>query len=88
MASSGLSPSEGGGGEPSLHHRNRDYCANGAAVHYEQYDALSHIWSVPIWLPNAIAWINPRFVGVPASTNCASIAPGNSLAPIPEPLSP
>ncbi|HEU4360901.1 MAG TPA: lipase family protein, partial [Mycobacterium sp.] len=63
----------------------RDYCAKGTRVHYEQYDALSHIWSIPIWLPNAIAWINRRFAGLPASENCASITPGNALAPIPEP---
>jgi hypothetical protein len=28
----------------------RDYCAKGTKVHYEEYKALSHIWSVPIWL--------------------------------------
>lgn len=64
----------------------RDYCARGVAgVHYEQYDALSHIWSIPVWLPKAIAWINRRFVGLPVKGNCASIAPGNPLEPIPEP---
>ncbi|MGH3561155.1 MAG: lipase family protein, partial [Mycobacterium sp.] len=63
----------------------RGYCANGTKVHYEQYDALSHIWSIPIWLPNSIAWINRRFAGLPASENCSSIAPGNALEPIPEP---
>ena len=61
----------------------RDYCAKGAKVHYEQYDALSHVWSLPIWLPNAIAWIKQRFAGLPAPQNCSSIAPGNSLEPIP-----
>lgn len=63
----------------------RDYCAKGVVVHYEQYDALSHIWSVPIWLPNAIGWTNRRLVGQPTSGNCGSIAPGNPLDPIPEP---
>jgi hypothetical protein len=62
----------------------RDYCAKGTKVYYEQYDALSHIWSIPIWLPNAIAWVKGRFAGLPAPENCASIAPGNSLAPIPQ----
>ncbi len=63
----------------------RDYCAKGTTVHYEQYDALSHIWSVPIWLPNAIAWIKQRFAGLPAPQNCSSIPEGNPLTPIPVP---
>lgn len=63
----------------------RGYCDNGVTVHYEQYDALSHIWSVPIWLPNAIGWTHRRFAGQSVSGNCGSIAPGNPLNPIPEP---
>jgi hypothetical protein len=61
----------------------RGYCAKGTKVHYEQYDALSHTWSIPIWLPNSIAWIKQRFAGLPAPQNCSSITPGNSLDPIP-----
>ena len=34
----------------------RDYCAKGTKVHYEEYKALSHIWSVPIWLLDSITW--------------------------------
>jgi Secretory lipase len=63
----------------------RGYCAKGTPVHYEQYDALSHITSIGIWLPNSIAWIAQRFAGLPAPQNCSSIPPGNSLAPIPVP---
>ena len=65
----------------------RDYCARGTKVHYEQYDALSHIWSVPIWLLDSIAWIKQRFAGVPAPDNCSSIPKGNPLTPIPTPKS-
>jgi hypothetical protein len=65
----------------------RDYCAKGTKVHYEEYKALSHIWSVPIWLLNSIAWIKQRFDGVPAPENCSSIRKGNSLKPIPTPKS-
>jgi secretory lipase len=61
----------------------RSYCAKGTAVYYEQYDALSHITSVPIWLLNSIAWIKQRFAGLPAPHNCSSIPPGNPLKPIP-----
>ena len=63
----------------------RDYCAKGTTVHYEQYDTLSHIWSVPIWLVNSIAWIKQRFAGLPAPQNCSSISEGNPLKPIPVP---
>jgi Secretory lipase len=63
----------------------RDYCARGTKVYYEEYKALSHIWSVPIWLLNSIGWIKHRFAGLPAPENCSSIAEGNPLTPIPTP---
>lgn len=63
----------------------RQYCAKGTKVYYEQYDALSHIWTVPVWLADSIAWTKERFDGVPAPENCSSIAPGNPLEPIPKP---
>ena len=63
----------------------RDYCAKGTTVHYEQYDMLSHIGSVPIWLVNSIAWIKQRFADLPAPQNCSSISEGNPLKPIPVP---
>jgi hypothetical protein len=66
----------------------RDYCAKDVTVYYEEYAALSHIWSVPIWLHNATGWIKQRFAGLPAPQNCSSIREGNSLAPIPVPPAP
>ena len=63
----------------------RTYCAKGVTVYYEQYDALSHITSVGIWLVKAIDWVKDRFAGQPAPENCSSIPPGNSLDPIPRP---
>jgi len=66
----------------------RDCCAKGTKVYYEQYNALSHIWSVPIWLLNSIAWIKHRFAGLPAPENCSSIPEGNPLKPIPVPPAP
>jgi hypothetical protein len=65
----------------------REYCAKGTKVHYEQYKSLSHIWSVPIWLLNSIAWITQRFSGLPAPENCSSIKEGNPLTPLPTPMS-
>lgn len=61
----------------------RQYCSDGAKVTYRQYDLLSHVSAVPLWLPEAIAWLNQRFAGKAAPNNCATISPGNSLAPLP-----
>ena len=63
----------------------RDYCRAGVKVQYQQYDLTSHVTTVPLWLPAAIAWLNGRFSTQPAPQNCSGIAPGNSLAPIPQP---
>ncbi|MFT4049280.1 MAG: lipase family protein [Solirubrobacterales bacterium] len=58
----------------------RQYCSAGVKVQYNEY-ALSHFTSVALWLPQAIGWLNDRFNGSSAPSNCGSIAPGNSLAP-------
>ncbi|HTX96633.1 MAG TPA: lipase family protein [Mycobacterium sp.] len=60
----------------------RGYYANGATVWYEQYDECSHISSLLIWIPHAIAWIKQRFAGVTAPQNGSSIPQGNPLDPI------
>jgi hypothetical protein len=62
----------------------RQYCAAGVKVQYRQYDALSHVTSAVPWLGEAVPWLQARFSGLPAPQNCASIAPGNPLDPIPE----
>lgn len=59
----------------------RKYCRQGVTVQYRQYP-LSHFTSVATWLPEAYAWLLARFEGVAAPDNCASIKPGNSLAPL------
>ena len=62
----------------------RGYQKRGATVWYEQYDELSHISSLFLWLPNSITWIKQRFAGDPPPQS-ASIDPGNPLDPIPAP---
>ncbi|HEY9310721.1 lipase family protein [Williamsia sp.] len=59
----------------------RKYCDAGLSIQYDQYDALSHIPAAAVWIPGALAWITDRLGGKPAPSNCADIAPGNSLAP-------
>jgi hypothetical protein len=64
----------------------RLYCSHGTAVQYTQFDNLSHTLTAAFFLPGAISWLNQRLDGgTPAPENCATIAPGNSLAPIPMP---
>jgi len=57
----------------------RKICASGDSVDYQQYD-LSHVTSVPQWLPQATVWVLDRLAGDAIPNNCSSIAPGNSLA--------
>lgn len=64
----------------------RDYCARGVAVQYGQSDALSHVpAAVLAWIPETLLWVNDRFAHRTPPQNCAGIAPGNSLAPLPAP---
>jgi hypothetical protein len=63
----------------------RQYCAKGVAVQYNEFATLDHIGTAVAWVPAAYAWLTSRFLGLPAPNDCATIAPGNSLAPIPVP---
>ncbi|MGO1068794.1 lipase family protein [Lysobacter sp. CA199] len=62
-----------------------EYCARGVKVQYGQSELLSHVGAAAAWIPETLLWINDRFAGRRAPQNCAWIAPGNSLAPIPAP---
>ncbi|WP_243654937.1 lipase family protein [Nocardia alba] len=58
----------------------RQYCATGnRQVEYHEYSDLSHIPTLGVWGLGMTAWINDRFAGVPAGSNCDAIAPGNPL---------
>ncbi len=59
----------------------RQFCADGTPLVYRQYDLLSHFTAVAAWLPEALTWLQARFSSAPVRSNCASIAPGNSLEP-------
>ncbi|MEU5438303.1 lipase family protein [Streptomyces sp. NPDC020719] len=67
----------------------RQYCATGgSAVKYSQYDLLSHTGATLAWAPVALGWLNDRFAGRTAPSDCGRISSGNSLAPEePAPLS-
>ncbi|MER7666883.1 lipase family protein [Kitasatospora sp. NPDC096128] len=60
----------------------RQYCATGTSpVGYQQYDLLSHFGVPVVWAPQALGWLNDRFAGHPAPSDCGHIPAGNSLAP-------
>lgn len=61
----------------------RQFCNKGTKVQYSQY-LLGHIGTAVPWIAEAMTWMNSRFLGLPAPSNCSSIEPGNSLAPIAE----
>lgn len=62
----------------------RQFCERGTKVEYREYPRDSHVTSLSKWIPSATSWLKARWGGAPAPENCASIAPGNSLDPIPE----
>lgn len=60
----------------------RQYCSTGApAVKYTQYDLTSHIPTVPLWAPTALGYLNDRFAGKQAPSDCGHIPAGNPLTP-------
>ncbi len=60
----------------------KQYCATGGTVDYQELTGLSHVPAAVPWLAEALPFLAARFAGASAPTNnCASIAPGNSLAP-------
>jgi hypothetical protein len=60
----------------------RQYCATGdGSIKYDQFDLLSHTGAAAPWAPLAVAWLNDRFAGKAAPSDCGRIAPGNALTP-------
>ncbi|WMX48543.1 lipase family protein [Streptomyces roseicoloratus] len=60
----------------------RQYCATGnPAIAYDQYNLLSHFGAPLVWAPTALGWLDDRFAGRPAPSDCGRIPAGNSLAP-------
>jgi hypothetical protein len=60
----------------------RQYCATGnTSIKYAQYNLLSHVGTAVPWAPAALGWLNDRFAGKTAPSDCGRIPAGNSLAP-------
>ncbi|UPK74727.1 lipase family protein [Nocardioidaceae bacterium SCSIO 66511] len=59
----------------------RQYCSDGATVKYKQYNLLSHVPTALAWAPTAMGWLDDRFAGTRAPSDCGSIPKGNPLTP-------
>ncbi|MFE9410560.1 lipase family protein [Streptomyces sp. NPDC006704] len=60
----------------------RQYCDTGnKSVKFQQYGAFSHVGAIVPWAPQALGWLNDRFAGRAAPSDCGRIPAGNSLAP-------
>lgn len=72
------------GDEEALAH---EYCRRGVPVTFQEYPGLPHADAAVPWEASAFTFLGSRFAGLPAPNGCATIGPGNSLAPLPEPSS-
>ncbi|WP_280434401.1 lipase family protein [Nocardia carnea] len=61
------------------------HCRRGVSVTYARYPHHDHIAAFARFQAEAAQFLADRFAGIPPTTNCASIGPGNSLAPVPIP---
>ncbi len=59
------------------------YCRQGLPINFQIYQKSSHTAAGLQFLPQAMLYLQQRFAGVAPTNNCASIPPGNSLAPLP-----
>jgi pimeloyl-ACP methyl ester carboxylesterase len=59
-----------------------EYCHQGVTVYFEELQHANHDDAGAAFFPQAIEYLQSRFAGAPAPDNCASIRPGNSLAPV------
>jgi len=61
------------------------YCQRGLPVTFSVYSGLPHADAAVPFEAEALAFLESQFNGLPAPDGCASIGPGNSLAPLPQP---
>lgn len=63
------------------------YCQRGVPVTFTVYPFLPHSDAAVPFEAQALAFLEGQFNGAAAANGCASIGPGNSLAPLPQPAS-
>lgn len=60
----------------ALAHR---YCGAGTPIVYREYPIASHVMAGVPYALETVGWVNDRFAGVPAPSNCGTYPPGNDL---------
>ncbi len=63
------------------------YCERGVAVQFNAYSGDNHDQAGVPFEEGAATFLSERLAGLPVANGCASIGPGNSLAPVPIPRS-
>lgn len=61
------------------------YCHSGVPVTFDVFKGLPHAEAAVPFEIDALSFLEGQFNGLPAPNGCASIGPGNSLAPLPQP---
>jgi hypothetical protein len=64
-----------------------EYCSEGVPVTFDVYSGLQHSAAAVPFEAHALLFLEGLFAGLPPGSNCSSIGPGNSLAPLPVPSS-
>jgi hypothetical protein len=59
-----------------------EYCGQGVSVDYTEFPGADHDNAALLFEPDAMAFLQARFAGVPVPSDCAAVPTGNSLAPI------
>jgi hypothetical protein len=62
-----------------------EYCTQGVSVNLSVYQGQSHTNAAVPFEAAALPFLQERFAGTPASSGCASIPTGDSIAPLPIP---
>jgi len=57
------------------------YCSKGIPVEFQEIKGIDHSDSDDLFIPEAVAYLTARLVGLPAPSDCASIPVGDSIAP-------
>ena len=64
-----------------------EYCQRGVSVTFDEYPGLQHTPAAVPFETHALTFLESLFGGSSPGSNCSSIGPGNSLAPLPTPSS-
>jgi hypothetical protein len=59
------------------------YCRRGVSLQFHEYKGQDHTGAAVRFVPEAVAFVTERLLGLPVPNDCSSVGAGNSLAPLP-----